>query len=56
MICLQTPTAFEIGGRTSFSHFLKVHGVKCIMQIEIHTAEPLLPGPNQLEIEMLLHS
>jgi hypothetical protein len=28
-----------------------VHNVSDIRQIEVHTAEPLVPGPNRLEVE-----
>jgi hypothetical protein len=29
-----------------FCQLLNVHGVSDVRQIEIHTAEPLVPGPN----------
>jgi hypothetical protein len=31
---------------------LNVHNVSDLRQIEIHTAEPLVPGPNHLEVEI----
>jgi hypothetical protein len=34
-----------------FSQLLNVHNVSDIRQIEIHTAEPLVPGPRHLEVE-----
>jgi hypothetical protein len=34
-----------------FSHLLKVHNVSDVMQIEVHTAEPLVPSPSRLEVE-----
>jgi hypothetical protein len=34
-----------------FSHFLKVHNVSDVRQIEEHTAEPLVPDPSRLEFE-----
>jgi hypothetical protein len=34
-----------------FSHFLNVHNVIDVRQIEVHTAEPLVPGPSHLEVE-----
>jgi hypothetical protein len=29
-----------------------VHSVSDVRQIEVHTAEPLVPGPSRLEIEI----
>jgi hypothetical protein len=34
-----------------FSQLLKVHDVSDVRQIEVHTAEPLVPGPSHLEAE-----
>jgi hypothetical protein len=34
-----------------FSQLLDVHNVSDVRQIEIHTAEPLIPGPSRLEVE-----
>jgi hypothetical protein len=48
VICLWTPTIFWIGGRTT-SQLLNVHNVNDVRQIEVHTAEPLVPGPSHLE-------
>jgi hypothetical protein len=31
---------------------LNVHKVSDVKQIEIHTAEPLVPGPSHLEVEI----
>jgi hypothetical protein len=31
---------------------LNVHDVRDVRQIEIHTAEPLVPGPSHLEVEI----
>jgi hypothetical protein len=44
------PTIFEIGGRTIFL-LLNVHNVSDVRQIEVHMAEPLVPGPSRLEVE-----
>jgi hypothetical protein len=33
-----------------FSQFLNVHNVGDVRQIEVHIAEPLVPGPSRLEI------
>jgi hypothetical protein len=32
--------------KSYFSHLLNVHNVSVVRQIEIHTAEPLVPGPS----------
>jgi hypothetical protein len=37
--------------KSYFSHFLNVHTVSDVRQIELHTAEPLVPGPSRLEDE-----
>jgi hypothetical protein len=34
-----------------FSQLLNVHDVSDVRQIEVHTAEPLVPGPSRLEVE-----
>jgi hypothetical protein len=34
-----------------FSQLLNVHNVSDVRQIEVHTAEPLVPGPSPLEVE-----
>jgi hypothetical protein len=38
--------------RNYFSQILNVRGVSDIRQAEIHTAEPLVPEPSVLEIEL----
>jgi hypothetical protein len=35
-----------------FSQLLNAHNVSDLMQIEVHTAEPLVPGPSRLEVEI----
>jgi hypothetical protein len=35
-----------------FSQLLNVHNVSDVRQIEVHTAEPLIPGPSRLEVEI----
>jgi len=40
--------------RNCFSHILNVHGVSEVRQAEIHTAEPLGPEPNALEVEVAI--
>jgi hypothetical protein len=36
----------------NYSHLLNVHSVSDVRQIEVHTAEPLVPGPNCLQVEI----
>jgi hypothetical protein len=40
--------------RNYFSHILNVHGVSDVRQAEIHTAEPLVPEPSALEVELAI--
>jgi hypothetical protein len=35
----------------NYSQLLNVHNVGDVRQIEVHTAEPLVPGPSRLEVE-----
>jgi hypothetical protein len=35
-----------------FSQLLNVHNVSDVRQIEVHTTEPLIPGPSRLEVEI----
>jgi hypothetical protein len=37
-----------------FPQLLKVHNASDIRHIEIHTAEPLVPGPSRLEVEIAI--
>jgi hypothetical protein len=34
------------------SQLLNVHNISDVKQIEVHTAEPLVPGPCSLEVEI----
>jgi hypothetical protein len=34
-----------------FSQLLNVHNVSDVRQIEVHTTEPLVPGPSRREVE-----
>jgi hypothetical protein len=38
--------------KNCFSQLLNVHNVNDVRQIEVHTAEPLVPGPSRLEVEI----
>jgi len=40
--------------RNYFSQILNVHGVSEVRQVEIHTAEPLVPKPSALEVELAI--
>jgi hypothetical protein len=37
-----------------FSQSLNVHNVSDVRQIEVYTAEPLVPGPSRLEVEIAI--
>jgi hypothetical protein len=38
--------------KSYFSHLLNVHIFSYVRQIEIHTTEPLVPGPSHLEVKI----
>jgi hypothetical protein len=40
--------------KSYFSHLLNVHNVSDVRSIEVHTAEPLVPGPARLEVEIAI--
>jgi len=40
------------GWRNHFSQLFNVHGVSDVRQTETHTAEPLVPEPSALEVEL----
>jgi hypothetical protein len=40
--------------KSYFSQLLNVHNVSDVRQIDIHTAEPLVPGPSLLEVEVYI--
>jgi hypothetical protein len=40
--------------RNFFSQILNVHGFSDVRQAEIHTAEPLVPEPSALEVELAI--
>jgi hypothetical protein len=54
--CLQIPTVFLVGERIAFSQLLNVYSVSDVRQIEIHTAEPLVPHPSPFEVKLSLLS
>jgi hypothetical protein len=40
--------------KTFFNHVLNVHGVHDVRQMDIHTAEPLVPEPSLVESEIAI--
>jgi hypothetical protein len=40
--------------RKHISQLFNVHGVNDVRQTEIHTAEPLVPEPSAVEVEMAI--
>jgi hypothetical protein len=40
--------------KSYFSQLLNVHNVSDVRQIEVHTAELLVPGPSHLEVEIFI--
>jgi hypothetical protein len=40
--------------KSYFPQLLNVYNVRDVRQIEVHTAEPLLPGPSQLEVKIVI--
>jgi hypothetical protein len=40
--------------KNNFSQLLNMHNVSDVRQIEVHTAEPLVPGPCRLEVEIAI--
>jgi len=40
--------------RNYFSQMSNVHGISDVRQAEIHTAEPLVPEPSTLEVELAI--
>ena len=46
--------SFMTRWRNYFSQLLNVHVVKEVRQAEIHTAEPLVPEPSDLEVELAI--
>jgi len=40
--------------RNYFSQLLNVHGVNDVTKTELHTAEPVMPGPSAFEVELAI--
>jgi hypothetical protein len=38
------------------SQLLNVHNFSDVWQVEVHMAEPLVPGPSRLEVEIAIAS
>jgi hypothetical protein len=37
-----------------YAQLLNMHNVSDVRQIEVHTVEPLVPGPSRLEVEIAI--
>jgi hypothetical protein len=53
-ICLRIPAIFFNRWKNYFSQLLNVHNASDVRQIEVHTTEPLVLGPSQLEVESII--
>jgi hypothetical protein len=42
------------GWKNYFSQILNIHRVSDVRQVEIHTAEPLVPEPSPFEVEIAI--
>jgi hypothetical protein len=51
--CLQIPTTANRRKRY-FSQLLNVCNIRDVRLIEMHTTEPLVPGPSHLEVEIAI--
>jgi hypothetical protein len=40
--------------KTYFSQLLNVHNISDVWQREVHMADPVIPGPNRLEVEIAI--
>jgi hypothetical protein len=54
MVILQIPHNVINSWKNYFSQLLNVHNVSDVRQIEVHTAEPLVPGPSCHEVEIAI--
>jgi hypothetical protein len=50
------PPSIMARWRIYFSQLLNVHGVNDGGQVEIHTAEPLVPEPSAFEVELAIEN
>jgi hypothetical protein len=48
--------SFMARWRNYYSQILNVHGLSDVRQAEIHTAEPLVPEPSDLEVELAIEN
>jgi hypothetical protein len=53
-ICLRIPHNILKRWKYYFSQLLNVHNVSDVRQIEVHMAEPLVPGPSRLEVDIAI--
>ena len=52
--CWRILTPSSIDGKDYFSQFLNVHKDNDVEEMEIQTAEPLIPDPTLLEVEIAI--
>jgi hypothetical protein len=52
VICFADSNTIVTMWKSYFSKLWNVHKVSDVRQMEIHTAEPILPGPSHLEVEI----
>jgi hypothetical protein len=51
---LADPQSVLNGWKNFFNQVLNVHGVHDVRQMDIHTAEPLVPEPSLVEVEIAI--
>jgi hypothetical protein len=54
VICFADSHSILNRWKNYFSQLLNVHNVSDIRQIEVHTAEPLVPGSSLLQVEIAI--
>jgi hypothetical protein len=54
IIKTKTLGIFLIRRKNFFNHMLNVHGVHDVRQMNIHTAEPLVPEPRFVKVEIAI--
>jgi hypothetical protein len=52
--CLQILNNILNMWKNYFSQLLNVHNASDVRQIDVHTAEPVVPGPSRLEVEIAI--
>jgi hypothetical protein len=54
VICLQIPHRILSKWKNFFNQMLNINGVHKIRKMDIHTAEPLVPEPGLVEVEIVI--